>query len=1074
MQKKRQEEQAGGSAREREDQQDLFEEIFRKIGMCALIFDQETGMILDANDEFLTCTGFPAGRVKGKPLASLPVFRDTLESKSIRKNLEEGRRNKSLRTRFTDNNGKTRILLFSTTPLLTDSHRKIHLITASDITEETYRLGFQETLYNRYRSIINNISTAVVLFKVLDNGKRFIYIDFNKAAEEMENIKKEDIIGKEISVIYPVTGRHDFQDMLRKVYETGKSSFYPLSSRDKYGRRRWRDTFIHKLPGDEMLVTYDDRTSQKLYQKEIKESEKRYRELADLLPVVVFETDREGIIRYANKMAMKVFRYSREDMESGLRLESMVVPEDRLKARHEIYSQIRGAGKNKPPEFTGLRKDGTTFPISFSVSPIIRDSDFQGVRGILIDLTEQKAIQEQIKRDKIYLESLIQGAPEAIVQTYKDGTILRINKEFTRLFGYTEKEVLGRSVSEVLYGNDKELIKMGKKMIRKIAKGKPQNMETIRYHKDGTPIPVSFLGSPIILDGRIIGVFVIYRDISERKKNEKVTETILNISASALATQTLSDFFEVIHKELSRIINTRNLFIALYDKEKDTLNFPLHMDEKDGSETFREVPARKTLSGYVIRHGKPVRLKEEEMLALEQQGEFDKVGTQSKIWLGVPLEVDNETIGIISIQDYNDEEAFTNNDLKILRIISNQIALAIKHKQAQELLRMAKEKAEENARFKEQFLSTMSHEIRTPLNAIIGMTRLLADTDPTPGQINYIKALETSGNNLLRLINDILDFSKLEAGKMIIEEIAFDPAEQIGILASSYRYIAEEKGLKFLVDIDENIPARLRGDPTRINQILTNLIGNAIKFTHEGSVTLSLHLTEEQDDHCLLEYAVTDTGIGIPEEKLENIFESFTQADKATTRKYGGTGLGLSISQKLAELLNSHIEVSSQVGKGTRFSFRLRMNKIKTTGSGYKKDDMQEIILSLRGKKVLIAEDNALNRIVAIKSMKDWGMEIDPCENGREALEKVQKNNYDVILMDLQMPVMDGYEATRAIRHLPDEKKKHTPVIALTASALMDIRSQAEEYKMDDILLKPFKPDDLARMLHRVIGKSKE
>ena len=396
-------------------------------------------MILDANDEFLTCTGFPAGRVKGRPLASLPVFRDTLRSKHVRKNLEEGRRNKSLRTRFTDNSGRTRILLFSTTPLLTDSHRKIHLITASDITGEIDRLGFQEALYNRYRSIINNISTAVVLFKVMDNGKRFIYIDFNKAAEEMEHIKKEDVIGKELREVFPKAGSYDFPTIFLQVYQTGKHSFYPFSFKDKTGKRRWRDTFIYKLPGDEILVTYDDRTSQKLYQKEIKESEKRYRELADLLPVVVFETDREGIIHYANKMAMKVFRYSREDLESGLRLESMVVPEDRLKARHEIYSQIRGAEKKKPPEFTGLRKDGTTFPISFSVSPIIRESDFQGVRGILIDLTEQKAIQEQIKRDKIYLESLIQGAPEAIVQTYKDGTILRINKEFTRLFGYTEK-----------------------------------------------------------------------------------------------------------------------------------------------------------------------------------------------------------------------------------------------------------------------------------------------------------------------------------------------------------------------------------------------------------------------------------------------------------------------------------------------------------------------------------------------------------------------------------------------------------------------------------------------------------
>ncbi len=1053
--------------------QDLFEEVFQKINLIALLFDQETGKIINVNKRFLKQTGFLKDEVVDKPISSLPLFHDALDNEKISQRLKENRKNNDLHTYFTDQCGKKRVFLFSTTPLVIDD-RQVHLITAHDITEEVHQLNFQEALYNRYHSIINKISSAVVLFKVLDDGERFIYLDFNRATEKMGHVKKEDVIGKELREVFPNATKFGFPALFRKVYRTGISSFHPVTYKDREGKQRWRDTFIYKLSGDELLFTYDDQTPQRLYQKEIKESEKRYRELADLLPIVVFETDRDGIIRYANKLAMKVFRYTREDLESGLRLESMVIPEERFKARREIFYQIRNSENKTPIEFTGIRKDGTTFPVSFSVSPIIRDGNLQGLRGILIDLTEQKNIQEQIKRDKTYLESLIQGAPEAIMQTFKDGTILRINKEFTRLFGYTEEEVLGRHVSEVLYGDNEEVKKKGEKMIRRIAQGKPQSAETIRYHKDGTPVPVSLLGSPIILDGRIIGVFVIYRDISERKKNERITETILNISTAALTTHTLSDFFELIREELSHIINTRNLFIALYDKEKDTLNFPLHMDEKDGTETFREVPARKTLSGYVIRHRKPVLMYEDEMIALEEQGEFDKVGTQSKIWLGVPLAVDDEIIGIISIQDYENEKAFTGNDLKILRIISNQIALAIKHKQAQELLRVAKERAEENARFKEQFLSTMSHEIRTPLNAIIGMTRLLAGTDPTPGQIDYIKALEVSGNNLLRLINDILDYSKLEAGKMVIEEIEFNPVEQIEILTSSYRYIAEEKGLQFVVDVDKEIPTRLLGDPTRINQILTNLIGNAIKFTNEGAVTLSLRLIKDDQSQVLLEYSVADTGIGIPEEKLENIFESFSQADKATTRKFGGTGLGLSISRKLAELLNSRIEVSSKVGEGTRFSFVLRMKKIKDAGSRYEKDTLDEIIAVLKGKKVLIAEDNALNRIVAIKSMKDWGMEIDQCENGREAVSMVEKNSYDVILMDLQMPVMDGYEATRAIRHLPDEKKRSIPVIALTASALMDIRSQAAEYKMDDILLKPFKPDDLARMLHRVIVGKRE
>ncbi len=1064
---------AGKKPAGKNSEKDLFSDVFYKINVGSLLYDSDSGTIVDVNEAFLSQTGFSREEVAGQALDSFVVFRDILKNTPVGDQLKKRQKVTNIQTIFKDKKGSRRAFLFSTTPLKI-GQKDLSLITVSDITAEVNAVEFQDTLYTRYRSMVNNIKTCVVLYKVRDNGMRFIISDFNKRAEEMEGITKEEVIGKELREVFPAAEKHDLTGVFKKVYKTGKSSFISVTFKDKNNKRHWRDTFIHKLPGDELLVTYEDRTSEMLYQREIKESEKRYRDLADLLPVVVFETDKDGRIIYANKMALKMFRYTREDMESGLKVEGMLVPEERLKARREIYYQIRSGTPKKAVEFTGLRKDGTTFPVNFSVSPIIKEGEFRGIRGILNDLTEQKNIQEQLRRDKTYLESLIQGAPEAIMQTYKDGTIIRINKEFTRLFGYTQEEVQGLHVGNILYGDDEKVRQEGLKMIEKIAKGKAQNSDTVRYRKDGTPVPVSFLGSPIILDGKIIGVYSIYRNISDRKKNEKITETILNISTSALATQTQYEFFDVIRHELSSMINTRNLFIALYDKEKDTLQFPLHLDEKDGVETFQEVSAKRTLSGYVIRQGKPVLLREDEINRLEQQREFDLVGTPSKVWLGVPLVVDREIIGIISIQDYNNEQAFSLNDLKILRIISNQIALAIKHKQAQELLRIAKERAEENARFKEQFLSTMSHEIRTPLNAIIGMTRLLANTNPTPGQINYIKALEVSGNNLLRLINDILDYSKLEAGKMVIEEIEFSPAEQIEALASSYRYIAEEKGLQFIVDLDEKTPPLVAGDPTRINQILTNLIGNALKFTIEGSVTLALHHKQDQGDHVLLEYIVADTGIGIPQDKLDSIFESFTQAEKATTRKFGGTGLGLSISRKLADLLDSKIMVKSEEGKGTSFSFVLSLKKIKKSGNKHEKDGLEEIIRTLKGKKVLIAEDNALNRIVALKSMKEWGMIINQSENGEEALKKVMENDYDIILMDLQMPVMDGYEATRAIRKLPDKKKNSIPVIALTASALMDIRSQAKEYEMDDILIKPFRPDDLARMLYRLISKKKK
>ncbi len=1047
----------------------LFFDVFSKINVGSLLYDPERDVIMAVNDAFLRLTGFAQDEVVGHNIRSSVLFREIFSDPATAARLQEGV--SDLRTRFRTASGEEKVVLVSALPLPVKDPSPQILITLRDITKEVKALSVQDYLNMRYHSIINHIDTGVVIYRVDEKKERFFLIDLNNAMEMMENLQREEVIGKELRELFPAAEKYDLIPRMLEVYRTGRYAFLSITFRDEQGKKRWRDIFIHKLADDELLLTYNDRTSEKLYQKEIKESEKRYRDLADLLPVAIFETNLSGIITYANKMALEIFRYSREDLNNGLSVIRMIVPEQRLQARHEIYRQVRSPEiPGKPKEFTGLRKDGTTFPLSFTVSPIIKGDEIQGLRGILNDLTEEKKIQEQLKRDKIYLESLIQGAPEAILQTYKDGTVLRINKEFTHLFGFREEEVLGELVSDFLYGDDAKVREQGLRMIREIARGNPQNVETIRYHKNGTPIPVSFLGSPIIIDGKIVGVFGIYRDISQRKRNERVTETILNISTAALTTSTLNEFFDVIRKELSSILNTRNLFIALYNKEKDTLHFPLHLDEKDGSEVFQEVSARRTLSGYVIRKRKPVLFREEEMIRLEKKGEFNMIGTPSRIWLGVPLEVDGEIIGIISIQDYDNKNAFSHNDLNILRIVSNQIALAIKHKQAQELLRVAKERAEENARFKEQFLSTMSHEIRTPLNAIIGMTRLLANTNPSPDQQDYIHAIEISGNNLMRLINDILDYSKLEAGKMVIEEISFDPVAQLEGLTRSYQYMAKEKGLALIVEIDPSLPREVRGDPTRINQILTNLIGNAIKFTLQGEIRVSLRLQKETKETVTLSYAVSDTGIGIPKEKLETIFESFTQAEKATTRKFGGTGLGLSISKKLAELLGTTIHVESKVNRGTTFSFSLTLKK----GKGEAQDsdnDLQKVFADLRNKRVLIAEDNALNRIVAIKSMREWGMEIDQCENGQEAVEMVKKNDYDVILMDLQMPVMDGYEATRAIRNLPDPRKKEIPIIALTASALMDIRSQAREYAMDDILIKPFQPDDLARILHGLIMK---
>lgn len=898
-----------------------------------------------------------------------------------------------------------------------------------------------------FEEIFETIRNYLALFSFDENG-RIIIADFNSKAEEVEGIRKNEVSGQYIDDT-PLSTRIKLVDLIRHVKITRDAHKVAVSEKGDDSEGYYMGFM---LTSGNVLITWEPGHLQK-YKEDLSQQRTVFQSFAEMLPQIVYEIDTEGRIIYINSIGLEALGYTTDDISKGIYITD-VFPEN-SEAMITNLHELQKPDQVSSNEYVINKRDGTSVPILTHSFAVLNKGKITGYHGVIIDISRQKNYEKQIITEKAFLEHLIHYTPLAIAITDKEGKVTLINREFTNLFGYTSEEAINRKIDDLIIPEEPEGQAL-KPESANIEKEKSVS-HAVRKIKSGKKIDVAITVTNISINDETVAFLGIYRDISNEKKRQLIQEILYNISTAALNRMEIKEIYPTIIKELRKIWDTNNFFIALYDKKTEKLSLPIFSDEKD---SFYDLPARKTITRWVIGLKKPVLLKENDMKHLEESGDIDLVGTPCKVWMGVPLKADNEIIGVMCLQDYHDENRFSHDDVNVLEFIANQIAIAIQRRIMIDNVVAAGIKAEEAAQSKQLFMSTMSHEIRTPLNEVIGITNLLLQGKPREDQMEYIKTLRFSGNHLLTLVNDVLDYNKMESGKIIFEQTQFNLNDFLNDIMRTYSYRSKSKNLVFDIIKENQLPEEVIGDSIRLNQIISNLLSNALKFTQNGSIYVIIKASEPVNGKVNIDFRVKDTGLGIPKDKHESIFESFAQASADTTRHYGGTGLGLAICKKLVELQGGRIEVESEPGKGSTFRFNLpfqvseRKEKVQT-GEG------SESYTGLEGKRILIAEDNKINFFVANKFLVGWGVNVTHAENGKIALEILEKDEFDLVIMDLHMPVMDGIEATRRIRNSDNPKIKSIPVVALTAAIMSENHDKIENLSINDYVLKPFKPRDL-------------
>ncbi len=882
----------------------------------------------------------------------------------------------------------------------------------------------------RYTDLFENIYDALIVLDADGNVTKS-----NRAARKMLGLDPDEKLSINVSkIIHPEDLDYAvacFEQLLRDGSFSGyEGRIITLKGDVRYVQVNSNAIFKKGVYAGSRNIVLDV-TERKQVERRMKESEARLRQIIDSSLDAVVTIDGEGLITDWSRQAERFFGFGREEAIGQL-LSELIIPHQHREAHHRgmIHFHKTGEGPvlNKHLEITALRKNGEEFPIELSIAAV-KNEDGHFFNGFIRDITNRKVAQSKLHSAQVRLINLITNLQAGILLEDENRKIVLANRFFCEYFKIPAKpdELTGMDCSQAaeqskhLFADPEGFVKG----VVDVLEFRQLKVGEVLHMADGKILERDYI--PLFADEKYLGHLWQYRDITERRKSqlailkseEKYRGIIENMELGLMEVDTnqtivraYQAFCEMTGYQAHELIGQNAMELFLPDNYADI------MAQQD------EVRMQGRHSVYEIQ----IRRKDGEL-----------------IWVlisGAPIkDSDGNIVGSIGIH----------YDITDRKRLEHDLA---------EARRMA-----DHARLTErQFLANMSHEIRTPMNAVIGMTHLLYETNPTQTQKVYLDSLRFAADSLLGIIDNILDLSKIEAGELEFEEKPFNLLQLMKSLQRTFQFKLRDKSIEIEMKYDPAIEYRVKGDSTRLNQILTNLLGNACKFTERGRINFSSKLLEDSPESYLVEFRVEDTGIGIPANKLDAIFENFKQANVKIARKYGGSGLGLTIVKQLVELQGGSIRVESRLGEGSSFIFTLPFKKsdikISEKQQPYRigRANVEALFSNLQ---ILVVEDNLMNQKLITKILDIWRCDYQVANNGLEALEMSKNEAFDLILMDIHMPEMDGCEATEAIRQDEGNPNQNVPIIALTAAALLEEKKRAVKAGMSDFLTKPFSPEML-------------